>query len=254
MMASYVQCGQFPEACLLFKRMLRDVSDVKPDNVTFANVLVATAEQLAFEEGRIVHAHIIGSGLEHDLLVGNSLINMYSKCGNMQMARIEFNKLSKRDVVSWNALMAGYGQHGEGEQALHLLQEMQMYGNAPNEVTFLSILSSCDHSGLVDEANRCFASMEELYQVRPFAGHYNVLVNLLGRAGRLEDAREIIKEMPMDPVATTWMGLLGACRKHRDLRRGIESASHVFSLDALYDAAFVTLSNLQIECDANMHE
>ena len=81
-----------------------------------------------------------------------------------------------------------------------------------------------------------------------------MLVDLLGRTGRLEDAQEIIKEMPLDPVASTWMGLLGACRKHRDLKRGIESASHVFSIDPLYNAAFVTLSNLQIECETNVHE
>lgn len=248
LIAAYVHNEVFDKASQLFKKM--EEESIQPDEVTFANVLMAYANQFTFNDGKDLHARIVGDGVKLDTLVGNSLINFYGKCGRVEDAWMTFNNLPKRDIVSWNAMITAYSQHAHCKEACYLLQEMQMHNNFPNGVTFLSVLTAFSHNGLVEEGCLCFASMIQVYFISPIAEHYNVMVDLLGRAGRLDDAEVIIKKMPMEPDTTTWMGFLSACRKQLDFARGIQSAAHVFYLDPDYNPAYVVLSDLSTLDDA----
>eukprot|EP00250_Pteridium_aquilinum_P002286 c12483_g1_i1 orf=27-2213(+) len=248
MIAAYVHNGIFDKASELFQKMQKE--SMQPTKVTFANVLIAYANEFSFDDGVDLHACIVGDSVELDTLVGNSLINFYSKCGRIGDAWRMFNKLPERDTVSWNAMISAYSQHGHGKEAFHTFQEMQTCGHFPSEVTFLSLLTAFSHSGLVNEGYLCFSSMLQVYSAAPKAEHYNIMVDLLGRAGKLDDAEAMIEKMHMAADTTTWMGFLGACRIHLDFARGIQSAAHVLDLDPDYNPAYVVLSDLSTVEDA----
>uniref|UniRef100_UPI0040747504 Synthetic PPR-DYW protein n=1 Tax=synthetic construct TaxID=32630 RepID=UPI0040747504 len=242
MISGYAQNGQSEEALELFREMQRE--GVKPDEVTLPSVLSACANLGALEQGKQIHAYVIKSGFESDVFVGSALIDMYAKCGSIEDARKVFDKMPERDVVSWNAMIAAYAQHGHGKEALQLFQQMQQEGVKPSEVTFTSILSACSHAGLVDEGHHYFESMSPDYGITPRVEHYGCMVDLLGRAGRLDEAEDLIKSMPFQPNVVVWGTLLGACRVHGDVERGERAAERILELDPESAAPYVLLSNI----------
>jgi len=155
-----------------------------------------------------LHEYMIKLGIQLDSFVGNSLISMYAKCGLIEDPRLMFDIIVNRDVVSWNAMIAGYAQHGFGNEALKMFEELQRTGVKPNEVTFIGILSACSHAGLVDEGLRYFNSMYEDYCIAPRAEHYACIIDLLGRAGRLEEAKEFVNKATCEPNSSMWGALL----------------------------------------------
>ncbi|KAJ7565312.1 hypothetical protein O6H91_02G056300 [Diphasiastrum complanatum] len=157
MIAGYAHLGLGKPALALYEQMKQE--GVKPDDVTYILLLKACASIAALEQGKQLHAHIIKSGFELNVTVNSSLVNMYAKCGSMEHARQVFNNIYERDVVSWNAMLAGYAQQGLGKEAITLLEQMQREGTKPNDVTYVSILSACSHCGLVDEGRHLFDSM-----------------------------------------------------------------------------------------------
>eukprot|EP01018_Ginkgo_biloba_P006645 Gb_37102 [translate_table: standard] len=242
MIDGYAQNGQANDALSLFNQM--QLADMKPNSVTMVSVLLACAHLGAPQQGKRIHDYIIRSGFESDVSVGTALIDMYAKCGNIEMARQWFDKMPERDVVSWSAMIAGYGIHGHGKDALKLFSQMQRTGMRPNDVTFVSVLSACSHTGLVDEGWQYFDCMSRDYGIKPKVKHYACMVDLLGRAGHLDEAQDIVKKMPLEPDAGVWGALLGACRIHCNIELGEHVAEHLFDLEPENAGYYVLLSNI----------
>ncbi|KAJ7513567.1 hypothetical protein O6H91_23G004900 [Diphasiastrum complanatum] len=242
MIVGYVQNGLGKEALALYEQMKQE--GMQPNNVTFVLLLKACANLAALEQGKQLHSEIIKRGFQSDVVVGNTLVDMYAKCGCTEDARELFDNMSERDVVSWNAMIAGYAQNGLGKEALALFEQMQGEGTKPDEVTYISVLSACAHSGLVDQGRYVFDSMCKNHGVTPTKKHYACMGDLLGRAGCLADAELFINKMPIQPHSVVWMTLLGAARNHGHVEIGRRAFDHVVKLEPKNAAPYVLLSNI----------
>eukprot|EP01018_Ginkgo_biloba_P008587 Gb_26466 [translate_table: standard] len=242
MIAGYAQNGYPVEALKLFQQM--QLIGVKPNPVTFASVLPACASVTAFNHGREVHEDIIRSGFQSNTFVANALLDMYAKCGSIEDAHQVFDKMHRRTVVSWTAMIVGYAMHGYGPKALQLFGQMRHSGMEPNNVTFIGVLSACCHAGLVDDGCQYFDRMAQDYHITPAMEHYCCMVDLLGRAGRLDEVEEFINKMPLKPDVTVWRTLLGVCRIHTNIKLGELAVEHLFELDPQNASHYVLLSNI----------
>src|SRR5260221_7930 len=173
----------------------------------------------------------------------NNLIKMYSKCGNMNDARSIFDNIQSKDIISWNAMISGYGQNGNGKESIELFKQMEKENVQPDSFTFVSLLNACSHSGLVDEALYYFKSMKNQFQITPNNMHINCIIDTLGRAGRLEEAENIIKEMK-EPDIITWTTLLGECRWNNDIERAERAAENALKLDPQDASIYILLANI----------
>eukprot|EP01018_Ginkgo_biloba_P029860 Gb_06975 [translate_table: standard] len=242
MIVGYAQNGVDKEALELFEQMLQ--SGPKPNSFTFASVFSVFASVAALEQGKQVHAHTIRIGLDSHLSVGNSLVTMYAKCGNIEDARQMFDQLPERDSVSWTAIIAGTAQHGFGEEALQLFEKMLRAGMKPDHITFLGVLAACSHAGLVDEGRRYFDSMCRDHCITPRVSHYACMIDLLGRAGCLDEAEDTINNMPIKPDAIVWGALLGSCRIHGNMDLAKRAAENLFMLEPENAGAYSLLANI----------
>lgn len=239
---AYAQQGNGKDALELFKHMQDE--GIKPDKVTFTSILGACASLAALVEGKLFHACLLDDGLDADVTIGNALVSMYGRCGALDDAYSVFYKVHPYSFVSWTAIIAAYAQQGHAREALELFREMQQEGVKPDEVTFISLLSACSHAGLLQEGQSCFASMEKDYGLLPKVEHCMCMIDLLGRAGLLDEAEELICRMPSQAKALLWSALLAACRIHGDTERGMRAAKHTFDLDPQDVAPYVLLSNI----------
>jgi pentatricopeptide repeat protein len=245
MIAAYAQNGQGEEALQLFRQM--QLAGVKPNLKTFTSVLPACANLAALEQGKEIHKEIIRNRFKSDVFVGSALVDMYAKCGSLEHAQDEFYKICHPNVVSWNAMIAGYAMHGHGKEALQLFEQMQYSGTNPDSVTFISVLSACCHAGLVKEGCHYFDSMNQYYHITPTREHYGCMIDLLGRAGRLYEAQDLISKMPIKPDASMWGCLLAACRTHNNIKLGKYVAGCILELDPENTTPYVLLSNMYAE-------
>ncbi|CAK9863309.1 unnamed protein product [Sphagnum jensenii] len=242
MIFGHVKYGQGQKALELFRQMQEE--GVQPTPSTVVGVLNACASVVALEEGRRAHDWVIKSGWDSNVFVGNSLIDMYAKCGSLEDALKVFNKMPSRDVVTWNVMIVGYAIHGHGKEALKQFEQMHEEGVQPDDTTFVCLLSACSHSGLVDEGLRFYSSMSTVYMISANFQHYTCMVDLLGRAGRLHEAENMVLAMPYKPQVAAWMALLGACRIHGNVEMGERAAKQVLELEPENAAGYVLLSNL----------
>eukprot|EP00250_Pteridium_aquilinum_P001987 c12200_g1_i1 orf=41-2116(+) len=233
----YGNCGQFSRACRVFENM----SD--RDDVSLISIISACANCAAFFEGKQLHGYIICSAFESNVVLGTALINMYSKCGSVQDAQNVFDRVHKRNIISWNAIIGAYCQNGLGKQTLSLYERMVLEKVKPDGVTFLSVLSACSHAGLLKEGCGCFLAMKQDYGIVPNVDHYNCMIDLLGRTGRLIEAEELIVNMPVEPCIASWTTLLSACRKEVDVVRAERAAFRLFDMDPEDTVPHVMLSN-----------
>ncbi|WCJ41468.1 Pentatricopeptide repeat (PPR) superfamily protein [Euphorbia peplus] len=246
MVTGFAQNAQPREAIQCFERMVE--SGVRVDEVTLVGVVSASAQLGAAEYADWIGGIADkfggdGSGC-HDVVLGSALIDMYSKCANIEMAYKVFSRMKDRNVFSYSSMIMGYAVHGQAESAMKLFDEMVKTGIRPNDVTFIGVLTACVHSGLVDEALRIFEMMEKDYGVKPRADHYTCIVDVLGRAGRLNEALELVKTMPIQPTASVWGALLGACRVHRNPDIARIAATNLFQLEPDGVGNYIILSNI----------
>ncbi|KMZ68518.1 Pentatricopeptide repeat-containing protein [Zostera marina] len=212
MIAGFVHNNREEEALIAFQ-CLRDI-DLTPNLVTFLTILPATASTASLRHGRALHSYIIRSGHDSHLSIGNTLIDMYSKCGRLDLARQVFDEMTSKDTVSSNAMIVGYAINGKGEEAVDLFRHLLQ---SPDAVTYLGVLSACRHSGLVDEGIAIFRSMTSLPKVE----HYACMVDMYGRSGRLSDALDLIREMgTVEPDESVWGAFLDGCRLNSDVEMG----------------------------------
>ncbi|KAK9165579.1 hypothetical protein Scep_000770 [Stephania cephalantha] len=252
MVSGYAKAnGENEQALELFCLLKKD--SIWPTHYTFGNVLNACANLANLELGKQAHAHVLKhgfqfeSGPESDVFVGNSLVDMYTKCGAIEDGFRVFRNMVERDNVSWNAMIVGYAQNGYGTEALDLFRRMLVSGEKPDHVTMIGVLCACSHVGMVEEGRRYFNSMTVEHGLKPTKDHYTCMVDLLGRAGRLYEAKKLIDSMPMEPDNVIWGSLLGACRIHQHVEMGMHAAEKLMEIDPENSGPYVLLSNMYAE-------
>lgn len=241
MISGFAKSGHATEALELFTEMIS--RNIQPDAVTVQSSVLASAQLGSLAQAKWMNNYVNNSYFRDDIIVSTALIDMYAKCGSVELAREVFNQIADKDVVVWSAMIMGYGLHGWGGEAVNLFNEMKNAGIRPNDVTFLGLITACSHSGLVEEGWEIFLSMKD-YEVEPRQKHYASVVDLLGRAGYLEKAHNFIKAMPIEPGVSVWGALLSACKMHRRVTLGEYAAEILFTLDPLNTGHYVQLSNL----------
>ncbi|XP_038970939.1 pentatricopeptide repeat-containing protein At4g18840-like [Phoenix dactylifera] len=242
MINGYARSGRYREALALFKEM--QVSDVRVDKITLTTLLSACAGLGAFDQGRWIHAYIDKHGVEVDTHLCTALVDMYGKCGRIDLANEVFRGFLDKKVFLWNAMLGGLAMHSRGKEALELFTEMLDSGIKPNEITFIGVLSACSHSGLVNDGLQIFNSIDKDHDIVPTIEHYGCLVDLLGRAGLLDDAKRVVETMPMAANGSAWKALLGACRLYGDVELGEQVGKILLELEPMDDGNYVLLSNI----------
>lgn len=245
MITSCAQNGEPEEAIDLFRRMA--IEGVKYDGVSISATLSACANLPALHYGKEIHGFMMRNEFSFDLFAECALIDTYAKCGALESARCVFDTMQGKNEVSWNSIIAAYGNHGRLKDCLALFRLMKNEGFKPDDVTFLAIISACGHGGHVEEGKHYFNSMTQEYAIEARMEHYACMIDLFGRAGRLEDAFEVIKTMPFDPDAGVWGTLLGACRVHGNVELAELASTHLFEMDPQNSGYYVLLSNIQAD-------
>lgn len=234
--------GLARDALHLFEEM--QLEGFKADKITLVNILNACVGQGALTEGRQMHSHIMVGAYESDVVVGTALLHMYGKCGILEDARRVFDSLVQRDMITWTVIIALYAQHGYAKECLTLFNKMRQAGVTPNEITFINVLKACSHSGLVDEGWQYFRWMKSTHGITPGVDHYNCMIDLLARAGLVEEAEALVNEMPLSPCKVSWTTFLAACREKFDATRGEYAMENVLELDAKSASPYITLMNI----------
>ncbi|KAM7267182.1 hypothetical protein ACFE04_009348 [Oxalis oulophora] len=240
--SGYSQNGKPDESLILFRQML--TCRFVPSNITITSVLGACSQLSALRLGKETHCYALKANVTDDIYVSCSIIDMYAKSGCVQQSRKIFDQLKEKDVASWNAMIMGYGVHGNGKEAVELFEKMQAEGWKPDSFTFIGILTACSHSGLVEAGTEYFNQMQKFYGITPKLEHHTCVVDMLGRAGRLDDALRLTDEMPEEPDAGIWSSLLSSCKNHGAFEMGEKVAKKLMELDPSKADNYVLLSNL----------
>ncbi|XP_057862106.2 pentatricopeptide repeat-containing protein At1g20230 [Cryptomeria japonica] len=243
--AGCVQNGLPEKALEMFLEMQR--AGQKPNSTTFASILPACAKLGALEKGMEIHQRGMKSGILSNILVGNSLLDMYVNCGSIRLARELFDKIPQRNVASWNAMIAGYAMHGISKNALELFEVMEHFESKPNGGSFVCVLFACSRAGLVDDGCKYFKLMSDSDCLKPRLKHYVCMVDLLCRACYLAEALNFVIKMPIKPNVIAWKCLLRACRLQKNIRLGEFAAGVLFELDPSNAFPYVLLSNIYEE-------
>ncbi|PKA61203.1 Putative pentatricopeptide repeat-containing protein [Apostasia shenzhenica] len=238
----HVQLGHGEYALSLFNQM-RELC-IPSTQVTYSSALRACASIAAFQLVGQIHALVLKSPYNGDNVICNSLVDSYAKCGNIRDARKVFDFMKVHDVISWNSLISGYAIHGLGNDALSLFRKMIDGGIKANGVTFVGVLTACSNMGLVNEGQSFYYSMTHDYGIEPTMEHYTCMVRLFGRSGKFDEALDVIKRIPLQPSATVWRALLGACLIHKNVDLGKLCAEKVLEMEPEDELTCVLLSNL----------
>ncbi|XP_068643859.1 pentatricopeptide repeat-containing protein At2g02980, chloroplastic [Aristolochia californica] len=242
MITGYAKSSRPNEALTLFREL--QARDLKPTDVTMLSVLSSCALLGALELGKWVHEYIKKHGFDKYVKVNTALIDMYAKCGCLEDAICIFEKMGSRDTQAWSAMIVAYAIYGQGNRAISLFEKMIREGIRPDNITFLGLLYACSHNGLVKEGRRYFCSMRNQYGLAPSVKHYGCMVDLLGRAGLLDEAYEFIEGLPIKPTAILWRTLLSACSVHGNAVMGKLVTKRIFELEDSHGGDYVILSNM----------
>ncbi|KAI4357942.1 hypothetical protein L6164_001856 [Bauhinia variegata] len=242
LLVGYGQNGYSEEAVKIFCDMQK--YGIEPDDFTLGSVISSCANLASLEEGAQFHARALVSGLISFLTVSNALVTLYGKCGSIEESHRLFNEMSIRDEVSWTALVSGYAQFGKANETIRLFESMLTHGFKPDRVTFIGVLSACSRAGLVEKGQQIFDSMIKEHRIVPMVDHYTCMIDLLSRAGRLEEAQNFIKEMPFCPDTIGWATLLSACRFNGNMEIGKWAAEALLELEPHNTASYILLSKI----------
>ncbi|KAH6791582.1 Pentatricopeptide repeat superfamily protein [Perilla frutescens var. hirtella] len=244
LISGYSQNGRYREALEMYLDMERE-GKVRPNHVTIASVLPACANLGALEVGERIEAYARANGYFRNAYVCNSALEMYSRCGVVEKAMQLFDEIGgDRNLCSWNTMIMGLAVHGRCHGALELFNQMLRKGIAPDDVTFVGVILACTHGGMVEKGRELFNSMEQRFSIVPKLEHYGCIVDLLGRAGLVQEAYELIMAMPMKPDSVVWGALLGACSFHGNVEFAERAAEALFKLEPWNPGNYVILSNI----------
>ncbi|XP_026662592.2 pentatricopeptide repeat-containing protein At5g66520 [Phoenix dactylifera] len=242
MIAGYVENCLCKEALELFREM--QAMDIEPDTVALASVLTACAHLGALDQGRWIHAYVKKKQIGLDPVLRCVLMDMFAKCGELDEALAVFRNTKERNVCMWTAMIAGFAAHGQGREALDLFADMERTGIKPNGITFTGVLTACSYAGMVEEGKSIFERIAKDCNMSPSVEHYGCMVDLLGRAGLLKEAEEMIKTMPVKPNAAVWGALLDACRVHRNFELGRRVGKILMDLEPKQSGRYVQLAGI----------
>ncbi|GJN14805.1 hypothetical protein PR202_gb01667 [Eleusine coracana subsp. coracana] len=242
MITGYAQNGEAESADRMFLQM--HAAGFLPTEFTFVGVLNACSDMGALVMGKLAHGLIVKLGFEMQMYVKSALVDMYSKCGNLEDGMVVFRRMPDRDVIAWNSIISGFSQNGCGNGALELFEEMKLEGTAPDHITFINVLCACSHMGLVDRGWIYFRSMTKEYGLTPRLDHYACMVDILSRAGLLVEAKEFIESITIDHGTCLWRIVLGACRSLRDFDVGAYAGERLMELGTEDSSAYILLSNI----------
>ncbi|PKI63274.1 hypothetical protein CRG98_016459, partial [Punica granatum] len=240
----YVYCRKFQEALDLFSVMLR--GGMEPDEATLVVVLSACSELGTSTFGRWVHESMIRhTDLFGTISVSNALINMYATCGAVKEALATFNEMERRNIITWNTMIVGLAKHGHADEVRSLFSRMlEDRVQKPDHVTFLGVLSACSYCGRVQDGIEYFRLMREEFGIEPTMKHYGCMVDMIGRAGMVEEAYRLIQSMPIKCNAAGWRALLGACRLHGKVELGEVVRKHLEALEPDHSGDYALLSSM----------
>ena len=245
LIGGYVQHGLGEDALKCFKQM--NDARVRPNGVTYVCILKACGIVGSLEIGEAIHAELRKQGLlEKDVVLGNALIDMYSKCGVPEKAQEVFNQLLVRNVVSWSTLINGHAQLGQTNVVLNLYRQMIAEGIVPNSVTFIVLLTACSHAGLMEEGEQLFHEMRAAYCLEPILEHYTCMIDLFGRAGHFDKMKTLIDKVSNSRYLPLFLTVLGACRKWRNVKLGRWAFEQAIGLDERCSAAYVCMKNIYV--------
>lgn len=243
MLSGYANADQYEEVCFLFREMFCE--GVEPSYVTIASILPLCARIANLQHGKEFHCYIMKREDFKDLLLlWNALVDMYARSGKLLEARRLFDSLNARDEVTYTSMIAGYGMKGDGETALELFEDMGRVGITPDKITMIAVLSACSHSGLLAQGELLFSKMTDVFGVSPCLEHYACMVDLFGRAGLLNKAKQIITGMPYKPTAAMWATLLGACKTHGNTEMGEWAAGKLLEMKPDHSGYYVLIANM----------
>lgn len=241
--SGYADVGGFSEVLFLFQSLLSE--KFKPDNYTLVNVLSACANLGALSQGEWIHLYIDKNGISVEGYLATALVDMYSKCGEITKALKVFNNTLKKDVSTWNSMIGGLSINGFGEEAVGTFRMMLEDDYKPNEITFINTLSACSHAGLLIDGLEIFNIMIHTYGIQPTIEHCGCVIDLLGRVGLLEEAKELLKgETPGKDSPVLWQSLLSSCINYGNLELAQDVAEKLLKLDPQDNAGYVQLSNV----------
>lgn len=243
LISSYIKKNKGEKAQLLFNQM---ISEVEPNSVTIINILSSCTNLAALPQGQCLHAYITRrqSSFSIEVSLANAFVTMYARCGSLQNAEKMFKILPVKNIISWNALITGYGMHGRAYDAVLAFLQMLEDGLKPNGTTFIALLSACRHFGLIEEGLQLFNTMIQEFKITPELIHYGCVVDLLCRGGRINEARQFIESMPIEPDATLWRALLSACRVNSDTKLAGIIFEKLVELEPMNAGNYVLLSNI----------
>ncbi|KAF9610804.1 hypothetical protein IFM89_024936 [Coptis chinensis] len=242
LISGLAQGSRARDALDLFKRM--GFQGLKRNEVTVLGALSACSQLGALGEGEAVYSFVKENGLDGNVQVCNAVIDMYAKCGSVEKAKNVFDSINcSKSLVSWNTMIMGFAMHGHGVDALELFNEMGRVGVVPDGITYLAALFACNHAGLVSDGLGLFRAMVDS-GVRPNVKHFGSVVDLLGRAGRLEEAHQMITSMPMVPDVVLWQTLLGASKTFGNVAMAERASRALVEMGSNSDGDFVLLSNI----------
>ncbi|OMO57934.1 hypothetical protein COLO4_34979 [Corchorus olitorius] len=250
MVNGYIQFNRFDEAVELFQEM--QIRGVKPDKFLVVSLLTGCAQSGALEQGKWIHGYLNENKIVVDTVVGTALIEMYAKCGCAEKALEIFYGLSKKDTASWTSIICGLAVNGEASKALELFSEMKQTDEKPDHITFIGVLSACNHGGLVEEGRKFFYSMSQVYQIEPKLEHYSCLIDLLGRAGQLAEVEKLIDDIPSEDnelIVPLYGSLLSACRTYGNVEMGERVAQRLVEIESSDSSVHTLLAHIYASAD-----
>ncbi|KAK1357206.1 Pentatricopeptide repeat-containing protein [Heracleum sosnowskyi] len=241
MVRVYAENDHHSEALLLFLELQN--SGLKPDALSLMSILPVCSQIASIQLLKQCHGYVVRACFDDAHLLG-ALIDIYSKCGSIGSAYNLFKYASKKDLVMFTAMVGGYAMHGMGSEALGVYSNMLELGIEPDHVIITTILCACSHAGLLNEGLNLFDSIEKLHRLEPTMEQYGCVVDLLARAGRVNDAYSFVTNMPVEANANIWGALLGACRNHHEVDIGCDVADRLFAMEENNIGNYVVMSNL----------
>lgn len=246
MITAYVKNSNYKEALMMYREIWE--MDHELDSFTTASILPAYAELASLRELKQIHGYVVKSNLSsRNMHISNALIYAYAKCGDINTSRKCFDLTFPKDLITWNTVIVAYALHGFGEKSIRLFSQMIESGIKPNKSTFVSLLSSCSNSGLVDEGWKYFNKMKLDYGFDPGIEHYGCMVELIGRTGNLAKARSFIEEMPLVPTARIWGALLTVSRNNNNIENAEYASDKIFTIQHDNTGCYILLANMYAE-------
>ncbi|CAI0629202.1 unnamed protein product [Linum tenue] len=246
LISGYAQSGLSQAAIQTF---LSAVTEAKPNQYTFGSVLsaIGAAEDVSLRHGTRCHSQIVKLGFNTDPVVSSALLDMYAKRGSMSESERVFSEAPQRTQVSWTSMISAYSRHGDYESVMNWFNQMLSEQVEPDSITFLSVLTACGRKGMIDKGRELFDSMVQDYRIEPSPEHYSCMVDMLGRAGRLEEAEEMVNQIPGGPGLSVLQSLLGSCRTYGNVELGEKAAEGLLEMERKDSGTYVLMANLYAE-------